>query len=184
MAMATVAPPAVTPTFARLIGEVRAAVRRGSDDRTRAEGAAVALQRYLGHTDLLTPEQEAPDPQRYRQHILHIEPDGSFSIVSLVWIAGQETCIHDHVSWCVVGVHRGSECETRYRLADDGASLVPAGTSTNPTGTVIALTPPGDIHKVANHSAEKAVSLHIYGADIGKLGSSIRRRYDQPVVPR
>jgi 3-mercaptopropionate dioxygenase len=28
------------------------------------------------------------------------------------------------------------------------------------------------------------VSLHIYGADIGVLGSSIRRRYDLPVRSR
>ncbi|CAN5556796.1 hypothetical protein BH23CHL2_BH23CHL2_22030 [soil metagenome] len=44
-----------------------------------------------------------------------------------------------------------------------------------------ALTPPGDIHKVANASDDLAISIHIYSADIGKLGSSILRRYDQPV---
>jgi hypothetical protein len=27
------------------------------------------------------------------------------------------------------------------------------------------------------------VSLHVYGADISRLGSSVRRVYDLPVVP-
>ncbi|GIW05802.1 MAG: cysteine dioxygenase [Dehalococcoidia bacterium] len=180
--MTMTSPRVGSPALTTLIDEIRAVVRTGGPPRDVAEGVARVLGPYLGRPDLLLPEQEAPDPDRYRQHILHVEDDGSFSIVSLVWTEGQETCIHDHVSWCVVGVHRGRELETRYRLDDSRNALVQVGTVTTDVGTVAALTPPGDIHKVANAGSELTISIHVYGADINVLGSSIRRRYDLPVV--
>ena len=103
---------------------------------------------------------------------------------ALVWLPGQATPIHDHVSWCVVGVYEGNEYETLYQRdkdTDGTEYLVEDGVKTCPTGTTEALTPPGDIHKVENQGDCLAISLHIYGADICKLGSSIRRSYDLPV---
>jgi 3-mercaptopropionate dioxygenase len=35
---------------------------------------------------------------------------------------------------------------------------------------------------VLNAGPETAISLHIYGTDLSRLGSSVRRIYDQPVV--
>lgn len=180
--MTMTSPRLASPALNALIDEIRTVVRSGGATRAVAEGVARVLGPYLGRPDLLLPEQEAPDPDHYRQHILHVEDDGSFSIVSLVWTEGQETCIHDHVSWCVVGVHRGREFETRYRLDDGRSVLVETGTVSTDVGAVAALTPPGDIHKVANRNADLTVSIHVYGADIGQLGSSIRHRYDLPVV--
>ncbi|MEP6956605.1 MAG: cysteine dioxygenase family protein, partial [Chthoniobacterales bacterium] len=128
-------------------------------------------------------DQFEPDPTCYRQHVLHVEPDGSFSVVALVWLPGQTTCIHDHVSWCVVGVHLGEEHETLYQVGgcEDDRHLFVSGHQVNPAGCVAALVPPGDIHHVANDGESLAVSLHIYGANIAELGSSIRRRYQLPV---
>jgi 3-mercaptopropionate dioxygenase len=34
---------------------------------------------------VLKAEQRVGDPDGYRSHLLHTEPDGSFSIVALVW---------------------------------------------------------------------------------------------------
>jgi predicted metal-dependent enzyme (double-stranded beta helix superfamily) len=141
---------------------------------------AAALKPYLSIPDLLTTEQMEPDPDAYRQHILHVEPDGSFSLVALVWLPGQCTCIHDHVSWCVVGTYLGAEEETRYDLG--AGYLKEAGMSVNRAGTVTFVEPPGDIHQVRNVTGGKVISLHVYGADVSKLGSSIRRRYELPVL--
>lgn len=51
----------------------------------------------------------------------------------------------------------------------------------NEVRTVCALCPPGDIHRVGNEGPGTAVSIHVYGADIARVGSSIRRSYDLEV---
>lgn len=169
-----------TVAFRRLVDGIRSIVREDDDATRIAPAVARLLEPYLGREDFLAAHELEPDPNEYRQHILHVEPDGSFSVVALVWLPGQATPVHDHVSWCVVGVHLGEEHETVYELRGGAADphLVVSGTSRNATRSVATLLPPGDIHRVANGCDRVAVSLHVYGADISVLGSSIRRRYD------
>jgi hypothetical protein len=69
----------------------------------------------------------------------------------------------------------------RYLLRDDGW-LEEGGTSVNVAGEVASLAPPGDIHKVHNDRPQTAISLHIYGTDVSRVGSSVRRVYDLPVL--
>ncbi|WP_229375199.1 cysteine dioxygenase family protein [Streptomyces spirodelae] len=170
-----------------LIEDMREAVGRGLPPDVTAYLVGEKLAPHLGADDLLTGAQCEPDPERYRQHVLHAESDGSFSVVALVWLPGQGTSVHDHVSWCVTGVHQGEEHERRYRLlpADaatgGSARLVATEDVVNPAGAVCGFAPPGDIHRVWNGCDSVAVSLHIYGADISRLGSSVRRVYDLPV---
>lgn len=148
-----------------------------------ARRATLELRHHLPSPNILTDSQRAGDPDGYVQHVLHVDPVTDFSIVALVWQPGQATPVHDHVSWCVVGVIQGDERETRFESRRDGpaAYLVAADTSVNPTGSVCGFAPPGDIHLVRNAGESTAVSLHVYGADISKLGSSIRRIYDLPI---
>jgi predicted metal-dependent enzyme (double-stranded beta helix superfamily) len=42
--------------------------------------------------------------------------------------------------------------------------------------------PPGDIHRVRNLGDKVAISIHIYGTDVSRVGSGVRRYYDLPVV--
>ena len=167
------------PGIAEVAGAVRVAVATATNEAEAGEGVAAVLRQHIHRDDLLDPEHHEGDPEAYRQHIVHVEDDGAFSIVCLVWLPGQVTPIHDHVSWCVVGVHQGEEAEERFRVEDD--HLVPAGNDTNPQGTVVWLSPPGDIHRVRNAGPAKAIPIPVYGADISVLGSSIRRTYDLPV---
>jgi predicted metal-dependent enzyme (double-stranded beta helix superfamily) len=149
-----------------------------------AREVAEAVGRKLGTPGMLTEEQQVHSDESYRQHLLYVDPEGRFSIVSLVWMPGQQTVIHDHVSWCVVGVHQGNEEETLYRYVDNGVEspyLVQYAHSVNQEGTTSYFVPPGDIHKVCNSSETKVISIHVYGADISVLGSSVRRRYELPV---
>ena len=94
---------------------------------------------------MLTAEQRLGSPDDYCGHNLYVEPDGSFSIVALVWRPGQITRIHDHVTWCVFGVIQGVEHE---ELFDADLNLV--GRSENHVGDVSGFAPPGDIHRVHN----------------------------------
>ena len=170
-----------------LVRDIREGLRAPAADGPEPLGRRVAdiVGRHLAHDDLLSERQLRADPAQYKQHILHVEPDGTFSVVALVWLPGQRTPIHDHVSWCVIGTYRGAEEETRYRLVEDDGPphLVPAGTTVNDTGTVAFLAPPGDIHEVRSATDGLTVSLHVYGGDVARLGTSIRRRYDLPVRP-
>ena len=171
------------PAIGVMADEVREVVARGKTEAEIGEAVAEIVGNYIGRSDLLHPENREGDPDDYRQHVIHVEDDGSFSIVCLVWLPGQVTAIHDHVSWCVVGVHEGEETEERFRIEEiDGESvLVPDGGAVAPEGDVVWLSPPGDIHRVRNSGDEKTISIHVYGADISVLGTSIRRRYDLPV---
>jgi len=45
---------------------------------------------------------------------------------------------------------------------------------------VCGFAPPGDIHRVWNAGTGRAISLHVYGADISRLGTSVRRVYELP----
>lgn len=181
--MSATATTPISAALSELISGIRRVVRSEQDPGSTGSAVAEILQPYLGRDDLLTRDQMAPAEGCYRQHVLHVEPGGSFSVVSLVWLPGQCTCIHDHVSWCVVGVHKGEEHETVYEAQGSNGDrhLRVTGQIKNPAGMVAALVPPGDIHRVANGGNCLAVSLHVYGADIGKLGSSIRRNYDLEV---
>ena len=169
--------------FDELVLAVRAAVGQRQDWRTAARLVAEALERHLPSPDVLTPEQQIGDPEGYRSHLLHSEPDGSFSIVALVWRPGQVTPIHDHVTWCVFGVVQGVEHEELFRLDEDGECLVEVGSSTNDAGDVTGFAPPGDIHRVRNIGDSTAISIHVYGTDVSRVGSSVRRYYDLPVRP-
>jgi predicted metal-dependent enzyme (double-stranded beta helix superfamily) len=172
----------LTPAAQALIADTRAVVARGLAPDLTAYLVGEQLRDRLGDPDLLTPAQCEPDPERYKTHVLHTEDDGSFSVLALVWLPGQRTGIHDHVCWGVAGVHQGRETERRYRLVPDGACarLVPAEELVNELGSVSAFTPPGDIHRVRNAGDDLAISIHIYGAVVRRLGSSVRRMYPNP----
>ena len=52
------------------------------------------------------------------------------------------------------------------------------GRNENHVGDVSGFAPPGDIRRVCNTSETTAISIHIYGTDITRVGSSARRYYD------
>ena len=148
----------------------------------------VRLGSLLAQDGWLAAEHRASDPERYRQHLLYVTPDRRVSIVALVWLPGQRTPIHDHVSWCVVGVYEGRERETRYRAVESGGQryLEEAGTIEALPGHVEVIVPSAeaDIHGVTADGAKPTISIHVYGADIERRGTSVYRRFDDwPVHP-
>ena len=58
------------------------------------------------------------------------------------------------------------------------ADLELIGSSDGQVGDVNGFAPPGDIHRVHNTGDEVAISLHVYGTDVTRVGSSVRRYYD------
>ena len=144
------------------------------------------LGALLAHDGWLAAEHRLPSLDTYRQHLLYVSPSRRLSVVALVWLPGQRTPIHDHVAWCVVGVYEGRERETRYRTVEvDGERcLEPTGSVDARPGHVEVIVPSvQDIHCVEAAGPGPTISIHVYGADIERLGSSIYRRFDDwPVL--
>src|ERR1700685_256823 len=165
-----------------LEGAIRAEVRLALGWQKTADRVARALR-----ANLPDPAQPAParlphgGPSRHQSHLLYSAPDGSFSIAAMVWLPGQETIIHDHVAWCVTGVLQGHEYEEIFALTDGARALKLAARNLKPAGTVSGFAPPGDTHRVRNTGDGVAISMHVYGADISRLGNSIRREYTLPI---
>jgi 3-mercaptopropionate dioxygenase len=156
-----------------LVTGVCAAVAAHANWSRTAQLVAAQLRQHLPSPNVLTASQRLGSAAGYRSHTLHVEPDGSFSIVALVWRPGQLTRIHDHVTWCVVGVIQGVEHE---ELFHENLKLL--AVNDNYVGDVTAFAPPGDIHRVHNTDSTTAISIHIYGTDVDRTGSSVRRYYD------
>jgi len=178
-------PVAQTKTLRRLTRSLDALVAANDDPHVIAARAGMLLGPALADPGLLEARHQEPADDRYRQHLVHVHPLGRYSIVALVWKPGQATPIHDHVCWCVVGVWRGLERETTYRLYGDGDSpyLVPHGAAKSYPGDVSVLVPPEeDIHLVENAGDEIAISIHVYGDDISVLGTSINHRFEADLV--
>jgi predicted metal-dependent enzyme (double-stranded beta helix superfamily) len=159
--------------FARLLDQ------KPAEDRILCEGGA--LLRQLVSTDDWLPAQYAqPDPQRYRQFLLHADSGQRFSVVSFVWGPGQSTPVHDHTVWGLVGMLRGAEYSQSFGVGD--GALAPLGEAVRlEPGAVEAISPNvaglHDVHQVRNAFADQtSISIHVYGANIG----GVRRSVYQP----
>jgi len=162
------------PAFADFVRDAEALI----DD---PQAIADRLAGLLEQDGWLAPEHQMPGIDSYRQHLLHVSSCRRLSVVALVWRPGQRTPIHDHVSWCVVGVYRGVEQETRYQLVERAGReyLHAVETIDAHPGHVEALIPPAEnIHLVEAGGRGLTISIHVYGADIERLGSSVYRRFD------
>jgi hypothetical protein len=66
---------------------------------------------------------------------------------------------------------------------DGESALILTGTERNGQGAISSLVPPEEnIHLVSNSAGELTVSLHVYGDDIARCGSSINHVFDSGLV--
>src|SRR5687768_1783806 len=119
---------AAPTTLNTLYQAVRVATRTPADWDAMVDAVAAGVRPCLPRA----PEVLRGVPARARRghersQTLHVEPDGTFSVVALVTRPGQATSIHDHTTWCVVAVLDGVEQEERFRLDPTGAHLTPIG---------------------------------------------------------
>lgn len=176
----------MNPSLRHFVETLEPAVAAGRPDPEIAAEAERALRTLLAEPDFLTEEQRRPDPDRYAQHVLYVHPRRAYSIVSLVWLPGQSTPVHDHICWCVTGVLTGREEEVRYEMRDGtgGPVLGLVDTVLNERGDVSRLVPPEEnIHRVANACDGVAISLHVYGADIAARGTSVNKVFEHALTP-
>ena len=155
-------------------GMTRLVERHGADEARMLDEGEKLLRGLVSHDDWLPDEYAAPSPESYRQYLLYCDPLERFSVVSFVWMPGHRTPIHDHTVWGLVGVMRGEElCE------EFSSSIQKVNAHKSRSGEVDRVSPSiGDIHVVSNPGTETAVSIHIYGANIG----AVRRHVYDPTT--
>lgn len=143
----------------------RLAERHGADEQRMLDEGEKLLRGLIAQDDWLPEAFAAPSPDGYRQYLLHCDPMERFSVVSFVWMPGHRTPIHDHTVWGLVGVLRGEETCEEY-----SKELKATGRHPVRRGQVDRVSPRiGDIHVVSNDGKEVAVSIHVYGANIGAV---------------
>ena len=104
--------------------------------------------------------------------LLYRSGDGGLAFSSLVVPAGSETPVHNHLTWGLVGLYRGTQQETVYRRMDDRTEENKAVLAIQEQidlqpGDCYELLPRNDIHSVRTTSDDTSVSLHLLGNDNG-----------------
>ncbi len=160
-------------TFAA--GFTRLAQTHGADEGAMLEHGARLLAELISVDDWLPDEAARPHAKYYQQFLLHCDPLERFSVVSFVWGPGQRTPVHDHCTWGLVGVLRGSEQCRRFSRLEPGEPLHPGDSYRLDSGAVDLLSPrEGDIHEVSNALTDKvSISIHVYGANIGAVSRHV-----------
>ena len=146
-------------------------VERTDSEAALLAGARPLLATLIADGTWLPEEFARPDPQFYRQYLLHCDPLERYSVVSFVWGPGQSTPVHDHTVWGLVGMMRGAERCRRYGRGANGELRASGDETVLRPGDIDAVSPTvGDIHTVANALADApSVSIHVYGANIGAV---------------
>lgn len=156
--------------FRTFIRELTLLADQRLDEPAMLQAAKPLMSDLISNDEWLPDAFARPDERTYQQYLLHCDPLERFSLVSFVWGPGQETPIHDHTVWGLLGVLRGSETSQRYQIAE-GAMQPEGSLEILESGDIDMVSPTiGDIHKVKNGSLSKpSVSIHLYGGNIGAI---------------
>lgn len=164
------------PRFAQFVSDFSAVVARhaGDEAATLAAGRPL-LQQLVVHDDWLPEAFAQPHPQYYQQYLLHADPAGAFSVVSFVWGPGQQTPVHNHTVWALIGMMRGAEQAESFGLPVQGEPMQLLGTELLQPGDVDMVSPRlGDIHRVSNAFDDRvSISIHVYGGNIGRISRHV-----------
>jgi len=158
------------------VAQLAALLDRQPDEATILARGSELLRPLLQHDDWLDEAFAQPDPQRYQQYLLHADAQQRFSVVSFVWGPGQQTPVHDHRVWGLIGMLRGAEVSQGFK-AEHGALATNGAPVRLEPGQIDAVSPRvGDIHRVSNAFDDRvSISIHVYGANIGAVKRAVYR---------
>lgn len=138
---------------------------------------AEAISAGLFDSNLLSGFDCPGCPDRYVRHLLYACPQGSFSLMALVWMPGQASPLHAHRAWCALGVHSGALTESFFTPRADGTAAWVSDHKREPGDLSFGAADEGAIHCLANRSAKPAISIHAYGLSPIRLCNDLNRLY-------
>src|SRR5471032_3064323 len=156
------------------VSEIADLIDTESNEAVLIERGSAALRELISVDDWLPDAYAQPSLDRYQQFLLYADARQRFSVVSFVWGPGQQTPIHDHTVWGLIGVLRGAELAAPYTRDADGSLRQSGAELRLDAGDVDAVSPViGDIHRVRNaYDDRTSISIHVYGANIGAVRRS------------
>ncbi|WP_288442305.1 cysteine dioxygenase [Pseudomonas promysalinigenes] len=157
------------------IDRLAALLDQRPDDSDLLTRGQQLLAELVAHDDWLPNDLAQPDPQRYQQYLLHCDSRQRFSVVSFVWGPGQQTPVHDHRVWGLIGMLRGAELAQGF-VRDGRGALSPHGPAVRLLPGQVEAVLPGvsDIHQVSNAFADQvSISIHVYGGNIGAIKRAV-----------
>lgn len=154
-------------------------VRTSTTESELLRRAKPLMNQLLNTSETIPKEAFMPRNDRFAMNLIYMPKDRLFSVNGAVWLPGQTTPIHDHLTWAMVGLCEGEERESIYKRTDDGtnpklARLELASERINHKGHITVLGKTG-IHRIDNVSLVPSHSIHVYGVDIG---NAERHSYD------
>lgn len=160
-----------SPKLAELISRIDAAVL-SEDGKVCCHRIKDALEEIVrSGEDFLDERFLEPAPEKYARRLIHLDPQGRYSMLAMVWGMGQGTPIHDHDNmWCCEGVYRGRIKVVSYRMTTpEGAPVADFAVEDTifaGPGEAGALIPPFDHHTIENANETPSVTIHVYGGEM------------------
>ena len=104
----------VTPALEALVAAVGATLADPAlaTDRARTEALRPAMSALLVAEDPVPPEAEEPFEGSAVGNLLHVDPDGRYHVLAVVFPEGTSSGVHHHGCWGVIGY-----LQLRYRPA-------------------------------------------------------------------
>lgn len=138
------------------------------DAKMLCESVKDALVEAVGSGERFLPERfTRPSGDKYARRLLHKDARGRYSVVAMVWGAGQGTPLHDHAGrWCVECVYDGRIRVDSYELLNpEGGGpyrFKHVGELIAGISAAGALIPPFEHHSIHNADETPSVTIHVY----------------------
>jgi len=160
--------------IAALAAAIEAACR--ADGVVEPGCVTAALTRAATDPGLLSSAQRATHAGGYARHVLHADPGGRFTILAIVWGAGQFSPAHAHDTWCAYAVHDNPLHETTFRLDTSGEHAEVLRTDVREPGySCFAGAGLDQIHRLGNSGPRTAISIHVYGVPRERIATHVNR---------
>jgi predicted metal-dependent enzyme (double-stranded beta helix superfamily) len=181
MAQAQLRPDAKPAPFARAVGGIGALAAEISaacfdPAAIQAERIKAALRRAVATPGQLGAEQRLAKTDSYARHVIYADPDKRFTILAIVWGAGQFSAPHAHHTWCAYGVYENALEETIFSWDAAASTAHPQRTQEREPGYCCFAGPGLDqIHRLGNAGATPAISFHVYGVERDNIATHVNR---------